>query len=324
MLTGYNTDVKFADKTYHVQTEDREGDDPIFESLVYVQGQILDAYRTRYANLVEKGFDQEALASVLEAQHNRVMRWIKNGRYDPEFVRPFGEGIISERSFDEVVLGFLGSGVPAALQTWIHENNSSVVPQGWDNEISAGGEPTILLRAQYERRLTACWSGGCGHPELYGRRFFEATMFGEGMVGYYGNVAGGLRARIGWFQSEFWDFDGAPLGSVAQAAGVPEKEGFRNRFEIFAFGGVQGRLVAWNALLQGQFKSNPYEIAASDVKRALGEFQVGLVTSIPLGQTWRVGLGWLYAGRSAEFDGPLARTHTYGSAFLTVTKIPKI
>jgi hypothetical protein len=107
VLTGFNTDIPFNGKTYHVQTEDRVGDDPIFESLVYTEGQILDAYRTRYANLVEKGYDQEKLAAVLESQHKRIIRWIKNGRYDPEAQKPFGQGIISERSLDEVVLEFL-------------------------------------------------------------------------------------------------------------------------------------------------------------------------------------------------------------------------
>jgi hypothetical protein len=107
LLTGFNTDIEFGGKIYHVQTEDREGDDPIFESLVYVQGQILDAYRTQYANLIDKGYDQASLASVLEAQHKRIIRWIKNGRYDPEAVHPFGEGIITDRSFDDLVLEFL-------------------------------------------------------------------------------------------------------------------------------------------------------------------------------------------------------------------------
>jgi hypothetical protein len=223
----------------------------------------------------------------------------------------------------EVVLGILGSGVPAAIQTWIHENNDSVDPKGWHNEISDGGEPTLLLRAQYDRRLVGCWIGGCGQPELYGRRFLELTAFGEGMAGYYTNLAGGVRGRFGWFQSEFWDFDGAPLGSVAQAAGVP-KEASINRLEFFFFGGLQARVVAWNALLQGQFKENPYEIPSADVERVLGEFQAGVVASIPIGKTWRVGLGYLYAGRSAEFAGPMARAHTYGSAFLTITRVPDI
>ncbi len=134
MLTGFNTNIPFNGKTYHVQTEDREGDDPIFESLVYTQGQILDAYRTRYANLVAKGYDQKALAGVLESQHKRIIRWIKNGRYDPEAQHPFGEGIISDRSLDEVVLEFLqGARETADLRL---EEVGTLAP-GWTGALRA-------------------------------------------------------------------------------------------------------------------------------------------------------------------------------------------
>jgi hypothetical protein len=150
LLTGFNTDIPFNGKTYHVQTEDREGDDPIFESLVYARGQILDAYRTRYANLVAKGYDLKALAGVLESQHKRIIRWIKNGRYDPEAQHPFGEGIISDRSLDEVVLEFLqaeGAGETADLRV---EEVSALAP-GWTGAVRA-----TLRTSKLSRPLAGC------------------------------------------------------------------------------------------------------------------------------------------------------------------------
>ena len=41
MITGFNTDVKFEDNVYHVQTEDRGLDNPMFESLIYIGGSIV-------------------------------------------------------------------------------------------------------------------------------------------------------------------------------------------------------------------------------------------------------------------------------------------
>ena len=108
----------------------------------------------------------------------------------------------------EVVIGLLGAGVSSSVQTWIHEHNSSVVPLGWHNEISDGGEPTLLLKIQYERRLTSCAFGDgrpCGHLVPYGRRHFEVTTWVEGLAGYYTGAAAGLRGRFGWLSSEFWD-----------------------------------------------------------------------------------------------------------------------
>jgi len=150
LLTGFNTDIPFNGKTYHVQTEDREGDDPIFESLIYTQGQILDAYRTRYANLVAKGYDQKALAAILESQHKRMIRWIKNGRYDPEAQHPFGEGIISDRSLDEVVLEFLQdecAGETAHLRV---EEVGALAP-GWTGAVRA-----TLRTSKLSRPLKGC------------------------------------------------------------------------------------------------------------------------------------------------------------------------
>jgi len=145
LLTGFNTDIPFNGKTYHVQTEDREGEDPIFESLVYTQGQILDAYRTRYANLVAKGYDQKALAAVLESQHKRIIRWIRNGRYDPEAQRPFGEGIISDRSLDEVVLEFLKGESAEETADLRLEEVGALVP-GWTGALRATLRTSKLTR----------------------------------------------------------------------------------------------------------------------------------------------------------------------------------
>ena len=90
MITGFNTDIRFNDKVYHVQTEDRGVDNPILESLVYLKGQILDAVQSPYSDRFPDGIDQDALATLLEAQHKQVIRSIKNGRYDPDGIKPFG------------------------------------------------------------------------------------------------------------------------------------------------------------------------------------------------------------------------------------------
>jgi len=107
MITGFNTDIQFNGKVYHVQTEDRGRDNPLLETLVYLKGQILDAQRTSYAELLPAGIDERHLAAMLEAQHKRVIRSIKNGRYDPDGVKPFGHGLLSDRHLGEVVLDFM-------------------------------------------------------------------------------------------------------------------------------------------------------------------------------------------------------------------------
>jgi len=109
MVTGFNTDVQHGAKTYHVQTEDKGLQNPIIETLIYVGGEILAARRTSYADLLSKGISGKEISELIETQHNRMIVDIREGRYDGGKVRPFGEGIISSKSFDEVVLEWLRS-----------------------------------------------------------------------------------------------------------------------------------------------------------------------------------------------------------------------
>ena len=138
----------------------------------------------------------------------------------------------------------------------------------------------------------------------------------EGLAGYYTGAAAGLRGRFGRLSSEFWDFDGSPGSTIGQATGGGAE--LQNRFELYGFVNVNGRGVLYNALLQGQFKSNPYELAWSKVNKGIAEFQTGAVISVPFGAVWRLGLGYLYSGRTKEFSGALARGHTSGTGFVTV------
>lgn len=109
MVTGFNTDVQHAGKIYHVQTEDRGLQNPIIETLIYMGGEILAARRSSYADLLDRGPDEKEIAGRIEAQHNRMILDIREGKYDSRNIRPFGEGIISNKSFDEVVVEWLRS-----------------------------------------------------------------------------------------------------------------------------------------------------------------------------------------------------------------------
>ena len=140
MITGFNTDVQFNGKVYHVQTEDRGDENPIIESLVYMQGEILDSVRTPYSDL-----DEKALTSVLEDQHKRVLRNIKNGRYDPDGIKPLGHGIISDRSFDEVVLQFLQEQQAAEKVELQVEELGDLAP-GWTGALRISLRTDILNR----------------------------------------------------------------------------------------------------------------------------------------------------------------------------------
>lgn len=108
MITGFNTDVDFEGRVFHVQTEDKGLENPVIESLVYTAGEIITSRRASYADLLRSPeYSDGELQRRMEAQHQAIIREIMSGRFDPEGPRPFGYNIVTNRSLDEVVLEFL-------------------------------------------------------------------------------------------------------------------------------------------------------------------------------------------------------------------------
>lgn len=108
MITGFNTDVDYEGRTYHVQTEDRGTSNPVVESLVYSGGEIVTTRKTSYRAMLDSGdYTDEDLLQRMKEQHHTLIDEIRSGRYDPDGPKPFGYNIISNRSLDEVVSDYL-------------------------------------------------------------------------------------------------------------------------------------------------------------------------------------------------------------------------
>jgi len=83
VITGFNTDVEYDGKVYHVQTEDKGVDTPVIVSLVYQGGTILASKRSPYDDLLKDGIvDEKALAERLSKQHKLICAAIKAGRIE--------------------------------------------------------------------------------------------------------------------------------------------------------------------------------------------------------------------------------------------------
>src|SRR6185436_11981342 len=138
MITGFNTDVQYEGRVFHVQTEDRGLDNPVVESLVYTGGEIITSRRTAYADLARSSdYSEGEVARRMESQHQALIREILSGRFDPEGPKPFGYNIITNRALDEVVLDFLSREVGLEqIRLEMAEQQTFV----------EGTEPNLLLR----------------------------------------------------------------------------------------------------------------------------------------------------------------------------------
>ena len=82
MITGYNTDVRHGEVTFHVQTEDKGLANPYIESLVYVRGQVLASKRASYAEMLTEGKHDKEIVALMDHQHRTMIAAIRHGKLD--------------------------------------------------------------------------------------------------------------------------------------------------------------------------------------------------------------------------------------------------
>jgi hypothetical protein len=92
VITGYNTDVRYNDVIFHVQTEDKGLANPFIESLLYVGGQILANKRTSYAELLQEGKGERAILALMDHQHRTMIAAIRAGKFDKRLAALRGNG----------------------------------------------------------------------------------------------------------------------------------------------------------------------------------------------------------------------------------------
>ncbi len=175
MITGFNTDIEVGGRVFHVQTEDRGLDYPVIESLVYVGGEILSSRQTSYAELLESGDSVESeIQQRMKDQHAELIREIQTDTLCEGDLIPFGWNLVSNQSFDQVVLNFLNEQIAleALCLDWI-------APE----KLRAGEQPTIKL-ALWEKNSERPVVGGSVVVKLVGRN--QTTELFSGCTDEFG------------------------------------------------------------------------------------------------------------------------------------------
>lgn len=241
----------------------------------------------------------------------------------------------------ELSIGMLGLSISERFQRWLHKKvqdspaEPPFPPEGWDNQISDGGEPTARYVARWQ------WA-----PLIKPHRL-DFQWIAEGNIGYYTNVGGGAALRIGRIHSPWWQFNAAPISesgframsdppsaTVSATASAPvasESAASRGsscassaegRYELYGWGGSMARVWGYNVLLQGQLRDSVVTVPARNVERLVYEYSVGATAGACLGNRWhRVTV--IYARRSPEFDGPLRRYHSWGGIYYSAAIQPR-
>ncbi len=128
MIFGFNTDVKYGDTVYHVQSEAR-ANDLLLQTQVFVQGKCIGKRAASYADHVTRpGFSEEHMHEMLKAQHRLVLDAVKEGKVEGiidlknEIQDVDGRGLSLRWSNPDVLL----EGKTAAMRFMVTDNGSAV------------------------------------------------------------------------------------------------------------------------------------------------------------------------------------------------------
>jgi hypothetical protein len=81
MLSGINADVKYQDKTYHVQTEDGGIKNPVVVTTLFEGGAILASRKTSYADRLKADNLSNEIRELIKKQHNAVVEDLMAGKF---------------------------------------------------------------------------------------------------------------------------------------------------------------------------------------------------------------------------------------------------
>jgi hypothetical protein len=89
-LMGYNHNLRYKGRDYHVQTEDSGLQAPHVYTHLFCDGTVLSTQRTEYGDIVEKPDHEALLVKMMRDQHKAVMRELLHGQLDEKIVAIFG------------------------------------------------------------------------------------------------------------------------------------------------------------------------------------------------------------------------------------------
>lgn len=105
MIVGFNTDIKYRNEVFHIQTEDKGEGNPTVETLVYHSGEILLSRRISYGHLMNKSDKRKRVKAMMKTQHDHVISELKGGKFMHLLSLDTQE--IDDLSLDEMVIEYL-------------------------------------------------------------------------------------------------------------------------------------------------------------------------------------------------------------------------
>jgi hypothetical protein len=202
-------------------------------------------------------------------------------------------------SYSSFGVGVLGLPVMGSIQKGFHSVFGGLRPRGWNHQISEGGEPTFrFVRAEQ-------WLLGAREAATGGVREGKLTL--SGSVGYLTEASIAVSLRAGRIRSAWWNFN-PELADYIEAPIAPAETARTNGSELYGFIGARLKARAYNALLQGQFRSSDVRVSGGRLERIQAEAWAGFASDLG---PWRLSYALRVSSKEVS-AGAAARTLVWG------------
>lgn len=141
-------------------------------------------------------------------------------------------------------VGVLGTDLAKYFQTKIHDVMNDNRPNGWHNQISDGGELTLLYNVKQSSLV-------------FDSKFFQLNNGINYNLFYTTNLTYSLGARFGFFNKDSWLVD---MSGLINNVSNYTKKNTKKKNEWYLYFNLNNNLNLYNVALHGQFRSSAYRL----------------------------------------------------------------
>ncbi|MGQ7848325.1 lipid A deacylase LpxR family protein [Granulosicoccus sp. 3-233] len=223
------------------------------------------------------------------------------------FIASAAQHVVPERklSYQTVLtVGALGLPLADTVQSGIHRAIGSEQPQGWDNQISHGGEPTARYSVGLQKTLIE--GGGPGLSTQF-------SVNSEATVGFTTDASVGFGIRWGRLERPWYTFNPHPAEYISVGTPPEASDRTTGRREIYLYAGANIKYRLYNAILQGQFRDSRVSFDHDQLNPVILEGWAGFLAEVAANYR----LGMFLRARTAELDKAESRNPVWGGILIS-------
>jgi len=223
------------------------------------------------------------------------------------FVANAAQFVVPERKLtyqSVLTIGALGLPIADSIQSGIHSATGSDEPEGWDNQVSEGGEPTARYSLSVQKTLVE--GGGPGLSTQF-------SINSEANIGFTTDASVGFGARFGFLRRPWYTFNPHPAEYISIGTAPNNNQPRSGDREMFLYAGVNVKFRLYNAILQGQFRDSAVSYDYDELNPVVAEGWAGFLTEVTSGYRF----GMFVRGRTAEIDIGDARSPVWAGLLLS-------